>query len=454
MRRRPSSTCLRSPAGWIRLWSARQQVLGQVRRAYAAAESNRTVGRVLHELAQRALAVGKRVHTETGIDAAGASVVSVALGMAAQHLGGLAGHDRRRRRRRSDGRAVGQAHLPGPASTALHRQPLAAPRAAAGSQNPRIRRRCEALRAGEPATAAGRRPRRGQLHRSCPSGGVAGRRAQHAGRQPSRRNREPLVICDLGMPRDVDPAVSGLPGVWVIDMDRVQREPSARAAAADAEAARHLVAAEVANIWSDSGWPRSPRRSPRCASVPPTSSKRSCCGWTTGCPASKRCPPRGGRPHGAARRGQAAARPDGAGQTAGQRARRRQLRRGVARALRTRPASCRRRRGGRAAAGRRRPGVRRVVMSARDSGVAIRIGTRGSLLATTQAGAIRDALIVKGRAAELVTIRTEGDRSANPSPTSVSGCSPRRSGRQSTTAPSTWPCIPTKICRRPLTTGS
>jgi glutamyl-tRNA reductase len=62
----------------------------------------------------------------------------------------------------------------------------------------------------------------------------------------SRDADQPLVICDLGMPRDVDPAVSGLPGVWVVDMDRVQREPSARAAAADAEAARHLVAAEVA----------------------------------------------------------------------------------------------------------------------------------------------------------------------------------------------------------------
>jgi glutamyl-tRNA reductase len=57
---------------------------------------------------------------------------------------------------------------------------------------------------------------------------------------------QPLVICDLGMPRDVDPAVAGLPGVWVVDMDRVQREPSARAAAADTEAARHIVAAEVA----------------------------------------------------------------------------------------------------------------------------------------------------------------------------------------------------------------
>jgi hydroxymethylbilane synthase len=46
--------------------------------------------------------------------------------------------------------------------------------------------------------------------------------------------------------------------------------------------------------------------------------------------------------------------------------------------------------------------------------LAIRIGTRGSLLATTQAGAIRDALNAKGHAAELVTISTEGDRSAEP----------------------------------------
>jgi glutamyl-tRNA reductase len=56
-----------------------------------------------------------------------------------------------------------------------------------------------------------------------------------------------LVICDLGMPRDVDPAVAGLPGVYVIDMDRIQREPAARAASTDADAARAIVAAEVAD---------------------------------------------------------------------------------------------------------------------------------------------------------------------------------------------------------------
>jgi hydroxymethylbilane synthase len=45
---------------------------------------------------------------------------------------------------------------------------------------------------------------------------------------------------------------------------------------------------------------------------------------------------------------------------------------------------------------------------------AIRIGTRGSLLATTQAGLIRDALIAKGHDAELVIIATEGDKSSAP----------------------------------------
>ena len=51
------------------------QVLGQLRAAYGLARDEGTVGRALHPVAQRALRVGKRVHTETGIDRAGASLV-------------------------------------------------------------------------------------------------------------------------------------------------------------------------------------------------------------------------------------------------------------------------------------------------------------------------------------------------------------------------------------------
>src|SRR5262249_3211086 len=119
----------------------------------------------------------------------------------------------------------------------------------------------------------------------------------------------------------------------------------------------------------------------------------------------------------AARGRQAPARPDRARQAAGQRARRRHLRRGASRTLRTRPAG-RRCRCGRGTSGDRRPGSPWVARDERSceeplSG-AIRVGTRGSLLATTQAGAIRDALNAKGHAAELVIITTEGDRSAEP----------------------------------------
>ncbi len=43
-----------------------------------------------------------------------------------------------------------------------------------------------------------------------------------------------------------------------------------------------------------------------------------------------------------------------------------------------------------------------------------RIGTRGSLLALTQAGHVRDALIANGQQAELVIVKTAGDQSMDP----------------------------------------
>src|SRR5690606_40829036 len=63
------------------------QILGQVRTAYATARETGTVGSTLHELIQTTLRVGKRVHTETGLDRLGASVVSEALAAAGELSG-------------------------------------------------------------------------------------------------------------------------------------------------------------------------------------------------------------------------------------------------------------------------------------------------------------------------------------------------------------------------------
>src|SRR5215210_8708882 len=67
------------------------QVLGQLRAAYGLARDEGTVGRALHPVAQRALRVGRRVRSETGIDRAGASLVAAALDRAEDRLGPLQG---------------------------------------------------------------------------------------------------------------------------------------------------------------------------------------------------------------------------------------------------------------------------------------------------------------------------------------------------------------------------
>src|SRR5690348_6758351 len=53
------------------------QITGQLRTALKIAQANDTVGRALNEVVQQALRVGKRARNETGIDRAGASLVSV-----------------------------------------------------------------------------------------------------------------------------------------------------------------------------------------------------------------------------------------------------------------------------------------------------------------------------------------------------------------------------------------
>lgn len=220
-----------------------QQVLGQVRRAYAAAEANHTVGRTLHELSQRALAVGKRVHTETGIDAAGASVVSVALDTAESKLGSLAGRTAVVIGAGSMG-SLAAKHLARAGVERIHVVNRSQPRAKRLAANVR-----ELGIESQPFPFDHLPPLLTDADVVvCCTGAVRPvvsladvHRGLAHGQEPKQ-----LVICDLGMPRDVDPAVAGLPGVYVVDMERIQREPAARAASSDAEAARAIVAAEVA----------------------------------------------------------------------------------------------------------------------------------------------------------------------------------------------------------------
>ncbi|MER5879947.1 glutamyl-tRNA reductase [Streptomyces sp. NPDC060235] len=55
------------------------QILGQIKDALATAQELHTAGRLLNDLFQQALRVGKRAHSETGIDRAGQSLVTFGL---------------------------------------------------------------------------------------------------------------------------------------------------------------------------------------------------------------------------------------------------------------------------------------------------------------------------------------------------------------------------------------
>ncbi|MFF8098002.1 glutamyl-tRNA reductase [Streptomyces sp. NPDC016675] len=55
------------------------QILGQIKDSLARAQDSHTAGRLLNDLFQQALRVGKRAHSETGIDRAGQSLVTFGL---------------------------------------------------------------------------------------------------------------------------------------------------------------------------------------------------------------------------------------------------------------------------------------------------------------------------------------------------------------------------------------
>jgi glutamyl-tRNA reductase len=220
-----------------------QQIIGQIRAAYAAADADRAAGRTLHELVQQALRVGKRVHAETGIDAAGASVVSVALDRAAQVLAGpLAGRS---------ATVVGAGAMAGLAVAHLSRAGVT--RITVANRTPERAERL-ARRAAESGVDAVAVP----LSRlvaavadsdvlvTCTGAVGAVVTLADAHFAMAARAGRPLVICDLGLPRDVEHAVAGLPGVTVVDIETLQHQPAAGAAAADAAAARRIVAEELA----------------------------------------------------------------------------------------------------------------------------------------------------------------------------------------------------------------
>ncbi|WP_086822038.1 glutamyl-tRNA reductase [Allokutzneria sp. NRRL B-24872] len=212
------------------------QVLGQLRTAYGEADKAGTVGKVLHELVQQALRVGKRVHSETGIDHAGASLVTEALADAAAVLGTLSG-------RRA--LIVGSGAMGGLAAAHLRRAGVA--EIVVANRTPENGQRLAEIIAAEgvAARATGLSELDVELATADVVFACTGATEVVIDAGMLAGASRDIVLCDLGLPRDIDPAAAEVPGVRVVDLESLQARLSDAEAGADTRLATELVAEEV-----------------------------------------------------------------------------------------------------------------------------------------------------------------------------------------------------------------
>jgi glutamyl-tRNA reductase len=213
------------------------QILGQLRAAYALGTELGSVGTVLHDLAQTSLRVGKRVHSETGIDRAGASIVSVALDRAEDVLGSLAG-------RRA--LIVGAGSMGALSGATLRRRGVTdlviANRSAERAERLATNVGGHAITLAElPAAIA----ETDLLVSSTGSTGLV----VEADAIGSRAER-PLVVLDLALPRDVDPAVAVQLGVTYVDLEAL-RTGGAMVSDDEVDAATAIVVAELRDYLAE-----------------------------------------------------------------------------------------------------------------------------------------------------------------------------------------------------------
>ncbi|WP_214409946.1 glutamyl-tRNA reductase [Sphaerisporangium fuscum] len=229
------------------------QILGQVRQSLRLAQEQGTAGTTLNELAQQALRVGKRAHTETGIDRAGASLVSVGLTLAERVLGPIA-----------DKRAlvVGAGSMSALSAATLSRAGVTDIVVANRTFDRAVRLaqsvggRAVELADVESELAAA------DLVISCTGAGNVVIGTEMVAR--TLRDK-PLFLLDLALPHDVDPGVRTLPGVTLVDLESMQEagiggEGQGGVASDEIAAVRAIVAAEVCEYL----------RAERAAKVTPT----------------------------------------------------------------------------------------------------------------------------------------------------------------------------------------
>jgi glutamyl-tRNA reductase len=203
------------------------QILGQVKEAYATARAVGAVHSQLDQLLTRAFAVAKRVRSETEVGSSAVSVASVAVELAKKIFGSLNG---------KHVFLVGAGKMSELAARHL---------LAHGAESIFVSNRTydRAIRLAHQFN--GQAIEFSRLHDTCDRGDIvitstgsphAIFRREHGEMFLSRRKNRPMFFIDIAVPRDVDPEMNKLDGIFVYDIDDLQQAVASHIADREKEA--------------------------------------------------------------------------------------------------------------------------------------------------------------------------------------------------------------------------
>jgi glutamyl-tRNA reductase len=214
------------------------QILGQVKEAYATARAVGAVNSQLDLLLTRAFAVAKRVRTETAVGTSAVSVASVAVELAKKIFGSLQGK---------------HVYLVGAGKmselAARHLQAHGAASIFVANRTYERARQLAAKFNGEAINFS-------QIYNTCDRADivitstgapVAIFKREHGEMFLARRKNRPMFFIDIAVPRDVDPEMNKLDGIFVYDIDDLQQAVTSHVAdrKKEAERAESIINTEV-----------------------------------------------------------------------------------------------------------------------------------------------------------------------------------------------------------------
>lgn len=214
------------------------QILGQLKAAYSVAQNEGTVGGLLEQVMTRAFNVAKRVRTETGIGQMAVSVSYAAVELARQIFGSLKGQTVM---------IIGSGKMGELAAKHLHRS---------GAKRILVTNRTWERAEEMAAQFKGQAIEYTRFLSALPEADIviASSGAPHyilhrpeMQRVMGARKNKPVLLIDIAVPRNIDPAVNDLEGVFLKDVDNLEGvvNENIKERTRQAEQAENIVREEV-----------------------------------------------------------------------------------------------------------------------------------------------------------------------------------------------------------------